>query len=139
MSFVLNVAVLYYFYIMTNELKLNRAIFIAKPEIAVLFSGCDVWLIPVEWNVDWDFEIDIPKNVVNFDKLKMLFENAYISNDWYVKNELIYGMNDEACIIAINIEQANFKFCEAEDWLSIQSQIEKRPSPSDPKEFFEFK
>ena len=57
---------------------LKRCIKISKPEIAAMFSGCDVWLIPIKIeNQDSEHEerewVIVPQ-----------YDLAYVGDDWAI-------------------------------------------------------
>jgi hypothetical protein len=66
--------------------ELKDCVVIERLDIAAIFSGCDVWLIPVRKYVG---------------KVYLRLKDAYVGDDWDIRNGEIIGYHSETCVIAV--------------------------------------
>ena len=86
----------------------SKMVFITNPTLASMFSGCDVWLIPLVEELVTIYG----KGVVA--KYNLDFDNMFLGDDWYIQNQQIYGYNKGPFAIGIPLNRFNAKFCEIE-------------------------
>jgi len=90
-------------------LPIEECVLIKNTGIAALYSGDDVWLIPIKvvlhratkekaiescnWTIDND-RYYIMEHRMNLKK-------AYVGDDWTICNGQVFGYHDEQCFIAV--------------------------------------
>lgn len=82
---------------------IKECIIITETQFMGMFSGQDVWLIPLEWIEE--NEEEIPNTI----GVKLDFDRAYVGDDWIIQNNCCFGYNNEECAIAVEPEQMMWK------------------------------
>ena len=82
---------------------IKECILITEPQFMGLFSGSEVWLIPMQWTYRLDGEI------AKVDGIILDFDHAYIGTKWIIKDGDCIGYDGEDCAIAVEPEQMMWK------------------------------
>ncbi len=100
-----------------KKLNIFKLVLITDPVLAAMFSGCDVWLIPLKEKVK-----KTPINALSeYAEIEYELdgENAFLGDDWYIQNECIYGYNSGPFAIGIPIKRFNARFCKTKEFENV--------------------
>ncbi len=77
----------------------RECILITENQFIGMFSGSDVWIVPIEWYPS------NPNDELSISRVKVFWDKAYVGKNWKLQNGNCYDADGNHCAIAVEPEQ----------------------------------